>query len=244
VSASPWRRAVKRVLRSVGYDVIQYRPSSSDSAKLSRLLRHAGIELVLDVGANEGQFATELLAGGYRGRIVSFEPLRQAHDRLRQVAAREPRWTVHERCAIGDSDGEVQIHVAGNSVSSSIRPMLEQHAQSAPESRYVGTESVPLRRLDDIAMPYLADAREVFLKVDTQGYEAAVLRGAPALLQRVRAVQLELSLVPLYEGQELWQHFLALMQAQGFELWTLLPGFVDEASARTLQADAVFVRPR
>lgn len=244
MSASPWRRAVKRVLRSVGYDIIQYRPASSDTAKLGALLRHAGIDLVLDVGANEGQFASELLGTGYRGRIVSFEPLREAHVRLRQAAARVPNWTVHERCAIGDTHGEVQIHVAGNSVSSSIRPMLEQHAQSAPESRYVGSETVPLRRLDDIAMPYLDGAREVFLKVDTQGFEAAVLRGAPALLQRVRAVQLELSLVPLYEGQELWLHFLALMQAQGFVVWTLLPGFVDGASGRTLQADAIFVRPR
>jgi FkbM family methyltransferase len=232
------------MLRSVGYDVIRYRPSSSDSAKLSALLRHAGIDLVLDVGANEGQFATELLASGYRGRIVSFEPLGQAHQKLQQAAAREPRWTVHTRCAIGDSDGEVQIHIAGNSVSSSIRPMLEQHARAAPASRYVGTESVPLRRLDDVATPYLPNAREIFLKVDTQGYEAAVLRGAPALLQRVRAVQLELSLVPLYEGQELWQHFLVLMQAQGFDVWTLLPGFVDDDSGRTLQADAVFVRSR
>lgn len=244
MSSSSWRGAVKRVLRGVGYDLIQYRPSSSDSAKLKALMRHLGIDLVLDVGANEGQFATELLRSGYRGRIVSFEPLREAHARLQQAAAREPRWTVHERCAIGDTDGEVQIHVAGNSVSSSIRPMLEQHAQSAPESRYVGQEAVPLRRLDAAAAPHLGDAREVYLKIDTQGYEAAVLRGAPQLLQRVRAVQLELSLVPLYEGQELWQHFLALMQAQGFVVWTLLPGFVDPASGRSLQVDAVFVRPR
>jgi FkbM family methyltransferase len=243
LSPKPWRRAVKRALRRLGYDIVQFRPSSSDAAKLSALLRHAGIDLVLDVGANEGQFAHELMDGGYGGRIVSFEPLRDAHARLRQAAARHPRWTVHERCAIGEYDGEVRIHVAGNSVSSSIRPMLAQHAESAPESRYVGTENVPLKRLDDIATPYLAGARNVYLKIDTQGFEGAVLRGAPALLRRARAVQLELSLVPLYEGQELWQHFLAQMQAEGFVPWTLLPGFVDAASGRTLQFDGVFVRP-
>jgi len=153
VSSSPWRRAVKRVLRGFGYDVIQYRPSSSDAAKLTALMRHAGVDLVLDVGANEGQFAQELRDGGYRGRIVSFEPLRDAHAKLARAAAGDSAWTVHERCAIGDHDGEVEIHVAGNSVSSSIRPMLEQHAQSAPESRYVGTERVPLRRLKSAAVP-------------------------------------------------------------------------------------------
>ncbi len=70
-----------------------------------------------------------------------------------------------------------------------------------------------------------------------------MLRGAPRLLQRAKVVQLELSLVPLYEGQELWEHFMALMQAQGFVPWTLLPGFVDPATGRTLQLDGVFLRP-
>lgn len=240
--SSPWRRAVKRVLRRVGYDVIQYRPASSDAAKLTALMRHAGVDIVLDVGANEGQFAQQLVDGGYRGRIVSFEPLRDAHAKLQRTAAGHPSWTVHERCAIGDRDGEVQIHVAGNSASSSIRPMLEQHVKSAPESRYVGVDNAPLRRLDDVATGYLEGSRSLHLKIDTQGFEGAVLRGAPLVLQRARVVQLELSLVPLYEGQELWEHFLAFMQAQGFVPWTLLPGFVDPASGRTLQLDGVFRR--
>jgi FkbM family methyltransferase len=243
MSTSTWRRAVKQTARSIGFDVIRFRPGSSDAAKIAAVMRHASIDLVLDVGANEGQFGNELLQAGYRGRIVSFEPLRDAHYQLSRAAAVVPQWTVHERCAIGDSDGEVTINVAGNSVSSSIRPMLDSHADAAPESRYIGTESVPLRRLDSVVAPYLLDAVGVYVKVDTQGYEAAVLRGAPLLLQRARAVQLELSLVPLYEGQELWEHFLQQMQGLGFVPWTLLPGFVDDATGRTLQADAVFLRP-
>lgn len=238
-----WRRAVKRAARSVGFDVIRFRPGSSDAAKVAAVMRHASIDLVLDVGANEGQFAHEILGAGYAGRIVSFELLREAHARLRAAAAAEPRWAVHERCAIGDSDGEVTINVAGNSVSSSIRPMLDQHAQAAPESQYVGTETVPLRRLDLVVTGYLEGAGGICLKVDTEGYESAVLGGAPQLLQRACAVQLEMSLVPLYEGQELWEHFLARMQALGFVPWTLPPGFVDDATGRTLQVDAVFLRP-
>ena len=124
-----------------------------------------------------------------------------------------------------------------------VRPMLDQHAQAAPESQYVGTETVPLRRLDLVVTGYLEGAGGICLKVDTEGYESAVLGGAPQLLQRACAVQLEMSLVPLYEGQELWEHFLARMQALGFVPWTLLPGFVDDATGRTLQVDAVFLRP-
>ena len=241
--AKSLRGTVKSIARSAGFDVIRFRPAGSDAAKLAAVMRHADVDLVLDVGANEGQFAQELLGAGYTGRIVSFEPLAEAHAKLRRAAAGNARWTVHERCAIGDEDGEVTINVAGNSVSSSIRPMLGQHADAAPQSRYVGVQQVPLRRLDPAAAAYVGDARNLYLKVDTQGYEAAVLRGATLLLDRARGVQLEMSLVPLYGGQELWDHFLDFMRAQGFVPWTLLPGFVDDATGRTLQIDAVFLRP-
>jgi hypothetical protein len=101
---------------------------------------------------------------------------------------------------------------------------------------------VPLGRLDTIAPAYLAGARSVFLKIDTQGFEAAVLEGATTLLGQCRAVQLEMSLVPLYEGQQLWPYFVELLQSRGFAMWTVLPGFVDPATGRTLQMDAVFAR--
>ena len=243
MSPSIWRRRIKTFCRRFGYDVVRFHPESSEAAKLRAVLRHLGTDTVLDVGANEGQYGRSLREAGYRGRLVSFEPLGSAHAALQRTAAGDPQWQVHARCALGDHDGEIEIHVAGNSVSSSVLPMLEQHARAAPASRYVGHERVPVRRLDDIATPYLACARSVYLKIDTQGFEAAVLRGAPALLRQARAVQLELSLVPLYEGQELWQYFLTQMLAEGFVPWTLLPGFVDQATGRTLQLDVVFVRP-
>ena len=238
-----WRRRLKGFARQFGLDIVRFHPETSDSAKVRAVLRYLNIDLVLDVGANTGQYAQGLREGGYRGRIVSFEPLTSAHATLERNAARDNRWTVHPRCAIGDREGQITINVAGNSVSSSVLPMLAQHANSAPESRYIGSETVPLSRLDSAAAPYLVDAGGVYLKIDTQGFEAVVLAGASELLPRCRAVQLELSLVPLYEGQRLWQDFLGEFAAKGFELWTLLPGFVDAESGRTLQTDAVFVRP-
>jgi FkbM family methyltransferase len=229
-------------LRKIGYDIIRFEPNSSDEAKLMAAMSHFGIDLVLDVGANEGQFVLALRDGGFKGRVVSFEPLSAVHAVLCRNAARDGDWQVHPRCAIGDHDGEIKINVAGNAVSSSILPMLAQHADSAPASRYVGSESTPIHRLDAVAMPYLRDAANVFLKIDTQGFEAPVLRGAVETLQRCRAVQLEMSLAPLYQGQELWTYFLREFEAKGFDLWTVLPGFVDPSTGRTLQMDAVFVR--
>lgn len=237
------RRRIKAVARRFGFDVIRFHPESSDGAKLRAVMQHMKTDLVLDVGANEGQYGNMLREFGYRGRIVSFEPLSSAHAILKRHAQGDVAWQIHPRGAIGDRDGDITINIAGNNVSSSVLPMLDKHADAAPESRYIGSETVPLVRLDTIASSYTAGASSLFLKIDTQGFEAAVLSGGPELLKQCRAVQLELSLAPLYEGQELWEYFLREFTAQGFQLWTVLPGFVEAATGRTLQIDAIFVRP-
>jgi FkbM family methyltransferase len=201
------------------------------------------IDLILDVGANTGQFALSLRTQmGYRGRIISFEPMAAAHEELVKAANGDTLWEVAPRAAIGSRPGTVTLHVAGNSLSSSLLPMLEMHAAAAPESRYVREETVPVVTLDAVVADRLRGGERTFLKIDTQGFEAEVLRGAIQVLARCSGVQLELSLVPLYAGQvlifDLWQQ----MNDAGFELWSIDPMFVDPKSARILQVDATFFR--
>ena len=242
MASSAWRRHIKTALRHFGYDLTRFHPESSAAAQVAAVLRHLHTDLVLDVGANQGQYGLSLRGLGYRGRLLSFEPLSLAHRELQACASGDALWQVHPRCAIGDHAGEVTMHIAGNSVSSSVLPMLERHTAAAPESRTVGSETAPLKRLDEAASQAVAQARSPYLKIDTQGYEAPVLQGACKLLHACHAVQLELSLVPLYEGQELWDYFVPFMAERGFVLWSVLPGFVDASSGRTLQVDAIFVR--
>jgi len=125
-------------------------------------------------------------------------------------------------------------------VSSSILPMLAAHKDAAPDSRYVEAQSVVLNRLDDVYSPSQED--RLLLKVDVQGYEKAVLDGSVRLLNYCRAVIIEMSLVPLYEGQslaiELWAHLMTV----GFQACYFNPGFRDPRSGRLLQMDGVFVR--
>jgi len=144
--------------------------------------------------------------------------------------------------AIGDADGTVSIHMAGNSVSSSILDMLPAHERAAPGSAYVASETVPLRRLDGVAGEYLAGARRILLKIDAQGYEDRVLAGAAGLLDRITAIQTELSLVPLYAGQLLFDEMRKRVEALGFELYAVFPGYVEERTGRTLQLDGFFLR--
>jgi FkbM family methyltransferase len=236
---------VKRTARRLGLDVRRYVPVNSPAAQLHAMLRAHGVNVVLDVGANVGQFGVLLRTeAGYRGRIVSFEPMRAAHAELSRTAAGDADWIVARRAAIGASSGTVQLNVSGNSVSSSILPMLDAHSQVAPQSRYQATEPVPLDTLDSLAAEYLDDRSVCFLKIDTQGYEAEVLKGAVATVSRAVGLQIELSLVPLYEGQKLMPELIRDLNARGFELWGLFPAFVDDSSGRLLQVDATFFRAR
>lgn len=237
------KQGIKRALNVLGVEAHRFQTDTSPLARLMVALRTFEVDLVIDIGANEGQFAKELRVGGYSGRIVSFEPLTTAHSRLLQASKNDSAWQVHSRCAVGDRLDEIELNISGNSVSSSILPMLAAHSSAAPESIYHGSETVPLTTVDEAASPYFDGARAPFLKIDTQGYEWYVLDGALATLPKVRGIQLELSLVPLYEGQHLWRECIERLEKEGFILWALQPAFVDQANGRTLQWDGLFFRP-
>lgn len=210
------------------------------AARRQRMLARHQVDLVLDVGAAGGGYGSELREFGYRGRIVSFEPMRAAFDRLTAARSADAAWEAH-RCALGAEPGTAEINVASNSDSSSLLPMADRHRAAAPAVDYVGTEQVRIERLDDVAAPHLSSSRRPFLKLDTQGFEKQVLAGGPETLARCLGLQLELSFVPLYEGGLLVDEAIAMAYGAGFHLVGLEPGFADP-DGQVLQADGVFFR--
>jgi len=207
------------------------------------MLAQHRIDTVLDVGANEGQYAHLLRDLGFGGRIISFEPCALAHKRLQQSARQDALWTIAPRGALGNQEGQIRLNLASNGgQSSSVLPMLEAHKRAAPDAVYIGSEVVRITRLDRAASEHFAEAKNVFLKVDVQGYELEVLQGATDLLPKIEGAQLELSLVPLYQGQALFSELIDRMRVEGFSIWGIIPGLVDESSGRLLQTDVVFFR--
>src|SRR5271155_1246635 len=172
---------IKNTLRSLaeanGIEIQKTSVYSSQKLRHNKLFSLLGIDLLIDVGANVGQFATLCRTHGYRGSILSFEPSTAAHRELLRTAAVDPLWTVADRMALGAVSGEVDINIAANSLSSSILPMLDPHLSAAPQSQYIQRERVPVRRLDDV-LPDDAESCKIFLKLDVQGYEPQVLSGA------------------------------------------------------------------
>ncbi|MCU7244314.1 MAG: FkbM family methyltransferase [Microcystis aeruginosa L111-01] len=238
------KKIVKKLSRSLGVDLKRYNVQTSEAAKMQRLLAYHNIDLVFDVGANIGQYAKLLRELGYSGRIVSFEPLSSAYSQLKAVSKKEPLWEIAPQTAIGNQEGEITINIAGNSYSSSALPMLDAHLESAPESAYSGSETVKLSRLDTIAKDYIkSETKSIFLKIDVQGLEKQVIEGATAILPLVKGIKLELSLVPLYEGQVLFKEMIDIIEKLGYELYGIEPGFTAEKTGRMLQMDGIFFKP-
>jgi FkbM family methyltransferase len=236
------RAFARALLRHLGWELRPLDYSGSEEVMLGRFLRAARPDTVFDIGANEGQYAISLRKCGFRGRIVSFEAIPSVHTVLAAAAAKDPDWVVAPCCALGRAAGEARINLAGNSVSSSLLPMRAAHLSAAPESKYIGVATTRMERLDQIAVPLLPKQGRLLLKIDTQGYEEEVLAGAEGILKDVAALQLEMSLLPLYEGAPSFRRILELCEALGFELHGLIPGFYERKTERLLQADGLFLR--
>jgi FkbM family methyltransferase len=233
------KKAIQSALNKLGWEVRRY--YLSDMVQLCSFLESQRVDLVLDVGANVGQFGERLFQAGFQGRLVSFEPLSSAHKKLSETAKRYPKWSVAPRAAVGRQAGETVINVSANMVSSSLLPIRGEHIDSAPSSRYVSTEIVKVISLDD----YLneSDSPRVFLKLDTQGFEFEVLKGAESLLaSSIVGVQTELSLVPLYDDQADYLELLAWLRDRNFQPWALSSEFSDAQTSRLLQANIVLFR--
>jgi FkbM family methyltransferase len=240
---SQFYKVTRKALHKSGWDLQRLSIYSNSNLQVLKILDYLNIDTVLDIGADTGDFfAKELLFFGYKGRIISFEPLSDAYRELNKAASRDSRWFVHKRSAIGDFDGEVEINIAGNSQSSSILSMTSLHSFAEERSAYIGKEKVAIAKLDTVAPSYISDATRLFVKIDTQGFEWQVLDGARETLQKAKGVMCEVSLVPLYESQHLWTDILNRLESEGFTLWSLQPGFVDPRNGQTLQLDAILIR--
>lgn len=186
---------------------------------LRRFIAHFGVDCVIDVGANAGQYATMLRRDvGFTGAIVSFEPNPAVHARLVQAARHDGRWFTHH-LALTDRDGEATFNImAADQFSSLNNPGEGLEPIFAERNRVARSVTVPCRRLDGL-LPTLEgakDTRAILLKMDTQGHDAAVCRGAGAVLSRMAGVQTELAVRALYDGATDYRAMIDLLGEAGF----------------------------
>jgi FkbM family methyltransferase len=236
-------RRARLIAHRAGFEVSSYSPNLDWERNFMLQLESHQVNLVIDVGANSGQYGVDLRRAAFKGRIVSFEPLSEPFAQLALRSSTDPWWDCRQ-CALGDVDGKIAINVAANSgESSSVLPMLETHEDAFPWATYIGTEEVPIERLDSVAPKFLKPTDVAFLKIDVQGFERQVLEGSRSTLNECCVgMQLELSFAPLYEGGMLIREALDLAYSLGFRLTGLMPCVTDARNGQMLQADGIFYR--
>lgn len=219
MSFSRYRRELRDRWLAVRLGALGRQHQYGEIVALRRFVSHFGIDCVIDVGANAGQYAQQLRRDvGFRGTILSFEPNPEVFARLEATARGDGHWHVHN-LALSDFDGQVEFNImAADQFSSIQRPGANLEPIFASRNKVTRTVHIPCARLETL-LPQLAEvrgARSILLKMDTQGHDAAVLAGAGTALASMAGVQSELAVRPLYQGATDWRSMIAILDAAGF----------------------------
>jgi len=233
------RNEIKFFLRKFGIDISRYNFIENFDYRLKYFLDINNIDCVIDIGANIGQYAKHLRRIGFKKNIISFEPLNHAYKILENKSKKDSKWQ-SINFGIGDKDEISEINISKNSYSSSILEMSSIHSNSAPDSIYLSKQKINIKKLDNLDLIKNLKYENIFLKVDAQGYEDKVINGSINIMDKIKGLQIEMSLKELYKGQVLFDELYKIITNLNFELWDIKRGYSDSKSGKILQLEAIF----
>jgi FkbM family methyltransferase len=235
------KRYIQKLAQKWGYDIQAYNFLRSHDVRRSKFLQDQNISLVLDVGANVGQYGMSLRRLGYTGKIISFEPVTAVFQKLEQCSQGDQNW-IARNGALGDFDGDADINISDFSQVSSILSATGLAGTDYWKGRV--QEKTRVQCLDAVAEEFEINQHQVWLKIDTQGFEEKVLRGADQTLKggNILFLEVELSIQPFYVGEKLFPEMLEYVRDLGFELVSMCPVHVDSERGYVLQYDCIFLK--
>lgn len=241
---TPSRKAMlRRFGWMFGLDVHLNSPRNRDDLRLIHFINFHRIDVVLDVGANVGQFAKNLFDLGYMGRVVSFEPMPEAYARLEQAASKYPdRWIVGPRIALSDLKGNFPFYITSASTSSSLLHPSEEFSRMFAGAAVADRIQVPTDRLDALIDDLISPGERVLIKIDVQGAELRVLNGATAALKLATGLLVETNFMKMYDTQPSATSLGELITSEGFEFWDLAPVYRDPGNLRLAQIDLLYFK--
>jgi FkbM family methyltransferase len=212
---------------------------------LSRFFAKFEVDCVFDVGANEGQYARMLREIGYGGRIISFEPIPEAASHLRGLALNDPYWTVEE-VALDETERRTTFNIMQSSEFSSLKtPSHANTTNFTKENAVARAIDVQTGRLEAFFKRYRAEFRfgRPFLKMDTQGNDLAVARGAGNHLTDFVGIQSELAVKRIYSDADDYRAALDFYKAAGFELSAFVPNNLGHFPV-LIEIDCILFNPK
>jgi len=234
----------KKIAAYFGYEFTRINNNTYENQGLHtiELINRHNIDLVIDVGANMGQFAIELRNSGYSGQIISFEPLIECYKHLKSIA--DDMWHI-ENYALGNSNTTETINVSNKTVFSSILDTNEFGRSNFSDSiKVIDTQTITIKKLDDV-IPELInefDQKKIFLKLDTQGYDNHVILGGKNILTHTHLLQTEVSCKSIYENTPPFYETLKQLSTSGFNITGIFPLSRDKTSMELLEFDCLLIR--
>ena len=245
LNSSKLKRLKRKLALSTGFYLKprRFSPLSSENYRTAKILKTLQIDNVLDVGANTGQFAESLLDYGYAGRIVSFEPTSLARTILIKNAEGSKNWEVAHKFALGNHSGNLNIYLSQDSQFNSAKQIDQRFTAHFKESAVMDTEEVELRTLDSLIGEYYETDTNIFLKIDTQGFEKEVLEGATELIKHVKGVKIEVPLQFIYKNVD-WglTQIVSFFDERGFACASISEISANKKSGFVQEVDAIFVK--
>jgi FkbM family methyltransferase len=238
------------MIKCFGYDLIRRRKNHKTyEGHLENLFKRYAINCLLDVGANRGQYGFFVRSLGFKGRIISFEPVRKTYEELLAKTSKDHRWDVYPY-ALGSETTSKQIRVMKNSDLSSFLMPNQRLAEMFIKNhgdQIQSKETVLVKRLDDFFFEEklaLDSSLRMMLKMDTQGYDLEVFRGAEKILPFVAVLQTEIANIPLYDGVPSFSGALYAFQGKGFELTGMFPESRNMNDFRVIEFNCLMVQQR
>jgi FkbM family methyltransferase len=201
---------LKKIMNLIGFKI-----SRVDK---NNFFKNNQIDLILDIGAHQGEFAKECLAQGFLGKIISFEPQKKIHKNLIKNSKSIKNWYIFKRCARGRKNCKSQINITNETLSSSMLKPNNIFKEIDPNIEIIKKEKTQIFTLDYIFRKFSFIEKKIFLKIDSQGYEWEILKGAKLVLKKISFVQLELSIRPLYSNEMDYLRLLNFMKKEVLSL--------------------------
>lgn len=224
-----------------GYDLRTVRRSDSVDLHLQRYFKHHRTDLLIDVGAHVGGFGQMCRKIGYGGPILSFEPASAVFAMLEKAAHADGNWQA-QRMGLGMAKARLGLNINAGANFNSLLPSKATMIDRFPALQTTAVEEVEIDRLDAV-LDRLGVARDatIFLKSDTQGNDLDVLRGLGQRFGQVKALVLEMSVQPIYEGAPSHWEVGAFVHAAGFEAYGFSTVSRDSCGGM-IEYDALFKR--
>ncbi len=215
--------------------------STTSYFMLKKLLKQGlNPDIIIDVGANKGQFSVAASKIFTQVEVHSYEPVQSTYDLLKRNTSKLTNIITH-CCAVGEVVSELPMHVNTHSHSSSMLHLADAHKKAFPQAQERLEIAVPVTTLNEEFKDINLD-RNVLLKIDVQGFEPQVLKGAVEILPKINYILLEVSFKPMYKGEIVFTEIIELLNTLGFKFIRPVDWLESPYTGEILQMDALFER--